>query len=300
MAVNVVLTWILGKEHDRVLYKWTEVARDRYRNGIYESENILRKKYNITTCERLSSFLGIDIIYDLKEGILSFGVEEKIKTIFEDKPYLNVIRPSTIPMKVDTDHKIKIGKNKDDDELFQRRLSDPKEFASVVGALIYNGSACRADIAHANGRISQKMHSPDEQSICHLRTLLGYLRRTSKYKLHFYREKHPIQELLSSYGTKDPGFLDLLVSDDSAFSPPLQVRGNTLFGQSDADYANKLEESKKSTSGYVFFHCHNLVCWRSKLQPIIATSTHEAELIAILRLGNCVTKSPPGLLNSLL
>ena len=54
-----------------------------------------------------------------------------------------------------------------------------------------------------------------------------------------------------------------------------------LFGQSDADYANKLEESKKSTSGYVFFHCHNLVCWRSKLQPIIATSTHEAELIAM-------------------
>merc|ERR1712003_145733 len=124
---------------------------------------------------------------------------------------------------------------------------EPKEFSSVVGALNFMVTAVRADIAHAVGRICKKMHSPDEQSICHLRTLLGYLRRNSKYKLHFYRENHPLQELLSSYGTKDPEFLDLLISDDSEFTPPLQVRGNTLFGQSDADYANKLEISKKST-----------------------------------------------------
>ena len=63
----------------------------------------------------------------------------------------------------------------------------------------------------------------------------------------------------------------------------IHLLGNQLFGESDADYANKLEDSRKSTSGYCsgFFFRHNLVCWKSKLQPILSTSTHEAELIAM-------------------
>ena len=54
-----------------------------------------------------------------------------------------------------------------------------------------------------------------------------------------------------------------------------------LFGNVDADYACKLEDSRKSTTGFCFFYKNNLVCWKSKLQSILATSTHEAELIAM-------------------
>ena len=72
----------------------------------------------------------------------------------------------------------------------------------------------------------------------------------------------------------------LVVSKGNDFNS-LNISGNQIFGESDADYANKLEESRKSTSGYCFFFRHNLVCWKSKLQPILATSTHEAELIAM-------------------
>ena len=54
-----------------------------------------------------------------------------------------------------------------------------------------------------------------------------------------------------------------------------------VFGNTDADYASKFEDSRKSTSGYCFFAWHNICCWKSKLQPILATSTHEAELIAL-------------------
>ena len=53
------------------------------------------------------------------------------------------------------------------------------------------------------------------------------------------------------------------------------------MGMTDADYANKLEKDLKATSGYVFFFRRNLICWKAKLQPIIAMSTHEAELIAM-------------------
>ena len=50
LAVKVVLTtWTLGKEHDRVLYKWTEIARVRCRKGIYVIDPKFRK-INGNTC----------------------------------------------------------------------------------------------------------------------------------------------------------------------------------------------------------------------------------------------------------
>ena len=87
-------------------------------------------------------------------------------------------------------------------------------------------------------------------------------------------------DLLNEYSSKDRDLFQLIVSDEKDLSKPT-ITGNQIFGASDSDYANKLEESRKSTSGYVFFFRHNLVCWKSKLQPILATSTHEAELIAM-------------------
>ena len=85
---------------------------------------------------------------------------------------------------------------------------------------------------------------------------------------------------MTEYGKKDPDLIKLVISKDNNVTKK-EITGNQVFGESDADYANKLEESLKSTSGYCFFFRYNLVCWKSKLQPILATSTHEAELIAM-------------------
>ena len=54
-----------------------------------------------------------------------------------------------------------------------------------------------------------------------------------------------------------------------------------ITGFSDADFAKSVEEQRKSTSGYAFFAWGNLVSYKSKLQPLTAGSTHEAELIAL-------------------
>jgi hypothetical protein len=54
-----------------------------------------------------------------------------------------------------------------------------------------------------------------------------------------------------------------------------------LTGFSDADFAKSFAEKRRSTSGYAFFVFGNLICWKSKLQPLTAGSTHEAELIAL-------------------
>ena len=43
-----------------------------------------REKWKITDCERLSSFLGINIYYDRKSGKITFDVANKIDKIFEE------------------------------------------------------------------------------------------------------------------------------------------------------------------------------------------------------------------------
>jgi len=53
---------------------------------IEQFEKTLKLRWNIKQCERLSSFLGINIHYNPVEGWLSFDVTEKIRKIFEERP----------------------------------------------------------------------------------------------------------------------------------------------------------------------------------------------------------------------
>ena len=57
-------------------------------------------------------------------------------------------------------------------------------------------------------------------------------------------------------------------------------------GFADASYAPDGERERKSVSGYVFLVYGNIVSWKSKLQPITAGSTHEAELIGLATAAN--------------
>jgi hypothetical protein len=69
----------------------------------------------------------------------------------------------------------------------------------------------------------------------------------------------------------------------SAFSesPPDPTR---LVGLSDADFAGSLD-TRKSTTGYVFFIGSGAVSWSSKRQPTVALSTTEAEYMAAVHSG---------------
>ena len=53
-----------------------------------------------------------------------------------------------------------------------------------------------------------------------------------------------------------------------------------LHGYSDADWGG-CDESRKSTSGFVFQLCGGAVSWASRRQTVVATSTCEAEYIAL-------------------
>ena len=122
------------------------------------------------------------------------------------------------------------------------------------------------------------MHNPTPEHIDQLITLLQYLNSTQNYKLTYKKTNQPVFEQITDYAKSDPDMQHLIVSN---YDPTKPITGNDIYGLTDADYANMREDTLKSTSGFCFYFRHNLVCWKSKLQPILATSTHEAELIAM-------------------
>ena len=52
---------------------------------IFEAK--LKKKWNIQQSEPLRSFLGININYDREQGTIEFDFAEKIRKLFEEKPW---------------------------------------------------------------------------------------------------------------------------------------------------------------------------------------------------------------------
>ena len=128
---------------------------------------------NAVEWEHLSSFLGINIIYDVKNRHLTMDVAAKIDALFEEHKILRMLPNKATPLPDSTSAK-------------SRPLLSPaiaahihEHCASLVGALIYMSVSCRPDIAYGVGRLSRHKHGPTEEAAMDCAHLLGYLGDTS-------------------------------------------------------------------------------------------------------------------------
>jgi hypothetical protein len=112
------------------------------------------------------------------------------------------------------------------------------KYHSMVGSLMYLMVATRPDLAFAVGAVSQFMSNPAEEHHALVKRLLRYVQ-----------------------GTRNVG---------------LELGGELqLTSFCDADWASN-EETRKSTTGYIFKVGVGTVSWASKRQPTVALSTTEA------------------------
>jgi hypothetical protein len=128
----------------------------------------------------------------------------------------------------------------------------PKEMASVpyrelVGALNWLATSTRSDIAHAVSCLSRFLNNPGRKHWTAAKRVVRYLKGTSSEGLGFH------------------------TNDD---------KSSTLVGYSDSDWAGDVD-SRRSTSGYIFLLAGSAISWKSRLQPITACSSTEAEYIAL-------------------
>ncbi|KAL8160866.1 hypothetical protein V2J09_012355 [Rumex salicifolius] len=136
---------------------------------------------------------------------------------------------------------------KSDEE--HKRMQDIP-YASIVGSLMYAQVCTRPDISFAVGVLGRYQSNPGMEHWKAAKKVLRYLQGT---KSHMLTYRH---------------------------SDQLEVIGYT-----DSDFGG-CEDSRKSTSGYVFVLAGGAISWKSAKQTIIASSTMEAEFVACFEATN--------------
>ena len=131
--------------------------------------------------------------------------------------------------------------------------ADPMLYRSAIGSVMYAMLATRPDIAYSISLLAQFSQLPTQHHWRALRRLLRYLRTTKRYKLTYYTS-----------------------STDWFTLPAASV-------YSDATYAR--EYHRHSVQGYLALVSGAPVSWHASKQSLIATSTNEAEFIALSTAG---------------
>ena len=123
---------------------------------------------------------------------------------------------------------------------------DQTLFQQIIGSLMYLMIGTRPDIAAAVSIISQFASNPTTLHHQAAKRILRYLKGTINLKLN--------------YGDKD--------------TKPM------LIGYSDANWGNDIN-TRRSTTGYIFYLSGGAISWSSKRQATVALSSTEAEYMAL-------------------
>ena len=141
-------------------------------------------------------------------------------------------------------------------------------YRTLLGELLYAYVTCRPDIGYAVITLSKFSTCPSDFHFVMLRKVAKYLRRTKYWGIHFRRSK------------RDDGLpacpTDSLSTDPTlpAFPSPEAPFHIACFV--DAAHANDLRR-RRSTTGFAFMMAGGCISYKSKTQPLTATSSTEAE-----------------------
>jgi hypothetical protein len=120
---------------------------------------------------------------------------------------------------------------------------DPTRYRNIVGSLRYLVNS-RPDLAYSVGYISRFMEAPTTEHLAAVKRVLRYVAGTLQFGCYYQRKKEA-----------------------------------QLVGYSDSDLVGDID-TRKSTTGVIFFLGGNVITWQSQKQRVVALSSCEAEYIA--------------------
>ena len=123
-------------------------------------------------------------------------------------------------------------------------------YASAVGSMMYARVCTRPDIAYILGVLGRYLSNPGMDHWIAAKRVMCYLQRTKDFMLT-YRKSDQLE----------------------------------IIGYSHSNFAG-CQDSRKSTSGYVFLLAGGAISWRSAKQSVVASSTMAAEYIAMYEASN--------------
>ena len=189
--------------------------------------------------------LGIHITRDRPNRSIALSQRQYIVDML-DRYGLTDCNPVTTPMDPGLRLDASMGASTPQDIAFMRTVP----YLNAVGTLLYLGLSTRPDIANATSILARFSSNPGPTHWKAVKYLMRYVK-----------------------GTMD---LKLVYRPDSS--------GQLFTSFSDADHGGS-KDTGKSTGGFLIKVGTGAISWRSKLQPLVALSTTEAEYIAAVEAG---------------
>ena len=151
-------------------------------------------------------------------------------------------------------------------------------YRALLGALIFASVVVRLDIAYALSLLSRYAEYPTRVHYSGLKSVTKYLRTTADRAIVYWR-KVPRTDLRT--GDIDPS------PAPDGYTYPYPDDPYLTSASVDASHATCLE-TRRSTGGHIIMLFGAAVNWMSKLQPIVGTSSTEAEFMQAVLVSKSV------------
>lgn len=149
---------------------------------------------------------------------------------------------------------------------FNASPSQRLDYQRAIGSIMYVMLGTRPDLAYAVSTLSKYCINPGPKHSRAVQRVFRYLRKTKDFGITFG-------------GAPNPAVQEAIRQDATGKELSKGITGVTAFGFTDSDWAGD-KDSRKSTSGYLYTLYGGAISWKSAKQPIVATSSTEAEYIA--------------------
>jgi hypothetical protein len=262
----------------------------------------VKSKFKITQSDNLHKTLGFQIERTKDGGIFMhqksyitdvikrFGMEQgnTVDTPFD--PRIRLCKTGSVSMRTG----VSSGPTQGEDSVLhasvgiagkKRKASkalgeEPKlPYRELIGCLLWISMGTRPDISYAVNQCARYSSDPKKEHWTACLRILRYLKGTSDYGLHYHRHhSHYLGQKVSSRASMED--LKQPFSYTSSFYP-----GDSkvhVFGYSDSDYANNVDD-RRSITGYVFVFAGAPLSWNSMTQHSVALSTMESEYYAVCK-----------------
>jgi len=143
-------------------------------------------------------------------------------------------------------------------------------YRNLLGELVYPFVLCRVDISFAVCFLSRFSAAPHDEHYTALKGILKYLRRYKDWGIYYKRRK--------SRPSLPRGPIEFQPMPDIHASLPV-FENRRLYVLVDAAHATD-KVKRRSVTGIAAMLCNAAVAYKSKLQPLVASSSSEAEFYA--------------------
>ena len=203
----------------------------------------LTRKYSMSDKKEVDYFLGMEIERDRKQKTLKIHQTRYVTDVLKKFNMMSA-NPVRSPMNSGT----KLSKQHSPTSPQDVEFMKDKPYRQLIGSLLYAAISTRPDISYSVSFLSRFLSCPGPAHWKAAKRILRYLRGTISKGIVYSGPKY-------SY-----------YSDNRL----------ELIGYVDAAYGDD-EDTRRSTSGFVFMLANGAITWQSKRQPTVAGSTAEAE-----------------------